>query len=143
MLSLPDWNIEVEANSEKARVGIYIKTNISYKRRIDLEGTDSNIIIIDLSCSTRIINVYRNFNPQGGVSARNKFNYQLGIISNALNKETILLGDFNLDYSKFHDINVTVGKWKPALACLIVGLLRSCCWIRDPSFSDLLLFNPL
>ena len=70
----------------------------TYTRRNDLEGVDSNLLVIDLECKTRIINVYRNFNPQGGVSARDKFNYQLGIILLAINKETVILGDFNLDY---------------------------------------------
>ena len=55
-------------------------------RRSDLEGTDSNLIIIDIegSLNTRLINVYRAFAPQNGVSQRDKFKYQLSLINTAM-----------------------------------------------------------
>ena len=107
LLTLPGMNLEIEDNTVKARTGIYITSKINYTRRKDLEGRDSNLIIVDVTGSSfnRIINVYRNFNPQGGVPARVKFNYQLEIIGQAFNKDTLLLGDFNLDYSRYHDIS--------------------------------------
>ena len=79
LLTLPGMNLEIEDNTVKARTGIYITSKINYTRRKDLEGRDSNLIIVDVTGSSfnRIINVYRNFNPQGGVPARVKFNYQL------------------------------------------------------------------
>ena len=54
----------------------------------------------------RLINVYRSFAPQSGVSQREKFKYQLLLIKNALrNKNCMLLGDFNLNYVKKNDVN--------------------------------------
>ena len=76
-----------------------------------LEGVDSNLIIIDIEgkSPTRIINVYRSFNPQNGQSQRNKFKYQLSLIREAFVKGTILLGDFNIDYQKKHCVNYSSG----------------------------------
>ena len=44
-----------------------------------------------------IINVYRSFHPPGGVSTGDFFNNQLKIIGNALCKNCLVMGDFNLD----------------------------------------------
>ena len=50
----------------------------------------------------RVINLYRSFTPQYDVSQRDKFIYQLDLIKNAITANTILPGDFNLDWSKHH-----------------------------------------
>ena len=107
ILSIKGFNFEAESNSKKARVGIYIKDNISYQRREDLEGTDLHLLVVDLNGSrkVRIINVYRSFNPTNGFSPRNNFIQQLVKIKNAFVPNTILLGDFNLDYKKQFDVN--------------------------------------
>ena len=57
VLKISGYNLAIEKNSTKSRVGIYVSNAISYVRRTDLEGTDSNIIIIDLEgkIKTRII----------------------------------------------------------------------------------------
>ena len=57
-LSNANYNLELETNSVKSRVGYYISKSVSYVRRFDLEGTDSNIIIVDLegNPNTRLIN---------------------------------------------------------------------------------------
>ena len=89
----------MEKNSLKSRVGFYIAKTLRYVRRSDLEGTDSNLIIIDIegSLNTRLINVYRSFAPQNGVSQRDKFKYQLALINTAMcNVNSILLGDFKI-----------------------------------------------
>ena len=39
------FNIELENNTEKLRVGMYIKTGINFARRRDLEGLNSNLIV--------------------------------------------------------------------------------------------------
>ena len=74
---------------------------------IHLEGVDSHIVIIDISnCAIkRIIIVYRSFNPQNNVNARTKFKYQLEVKKNAMTERCIIIGDFNLDYSKVFDVN--------------------------------------
>ena len=59
LLSFPGFSIETENNSIISRVAIYIENKVDYIRRRDLEGFDSNIIILDL------------------VSQRAKFNCQL------------------------------------------------------------------
>ena len=66
-------------------------------KQLSLEGVDSNLIIIDIKGSnpSRIINVYKSFNPQNGQSQREKFKYQLSLIKEVFIKGTILLGDFN------------------------------------------------
>ena len=107
-LDLKNFLFELEINSVKSRSGIYISQLINYKRRSDLEGIDSHITIIDITSPSsikRIINIYRSFNPQGGVNARQKFIYQLEVIKNAMIEKCLLLGDFNLDYNKIYDVN--------------------------------------
>ena len=48
--------------------------------------------------------MYRPFNPPGGDSASEFFRLQINQIKSAyINKNTILLGDFNLDWSKKGD----------------------------------------
>ena len=100
LVQLLGFVLELETNVTKKRVGMYIKSDLSYRRRFELEGKDSNVIIIDLvdERKTRIINLYRTFNPVG-MTARNKFIQQLKIVKHALTNNSILLGDFNLDYN--------------------------------------------
>ena len=98
----------METNSLKSRTGIFIKNSISFKRRFDLEGVNSHLVIIDIASNLsikRIINVYRSFNPQNNVNARVKFCYQLELIRSALDVNCVILGDFNLDYNKIYDDN--------------------------------------
>ena len=64
LIRIPGFNLELECNSRMSRVGFYISNKIDYRRCDNLEGIDSNLIIIDIlgSSTTRIINVYRSFN---------------------------------------------------------------------------------
>ena len=66
LLSFPSYVIETENNSEISREAVYISARLQYLRRVDLEGQDSNLVIIDLigHQGLRIINVYRSFTPQ-------------------------------------------------------------------------------
>ena len=103
ILSIKDYNLEIELNSVKSRVGVYINKSVEYMRMSNLEGVNSHIVIIDIpNCSIkRIINVYRSFNPQNNVNAREKFKYQLEIIKKAMTECCIVIGDFNIDYAKY------------------------------------------
>ena len=58
-LKIKNYSLELEKNSQKSRVGFYIAKSVCYVRRHDLEGTDSNLIVIDIegSLNTRLINV--------------------------------------------------------------------------------------
>ena len=93
----------VENNVEKSRVGIFIRNEIKCKRRVDLEGQNNGIIIIDVDLKKkyRILNLYRVFNPTDGRSQRQFFTDQLSLIKNALGtkdqRQPIMMGDFNLD----------------------------------------------
>ena len=133
LLSFPGYVIETETNSECARVAFYISTRINYVRRRDLEGNDSNIIVIDLEGDKkwRLINVYRSFAPQHNVTQRDKFVYQLGLIKQAFTTSSILLGDFNLDWQRRHDISYSHKNRKSWLVYLIlILLLLPCCNLR-------------
>ena len=61
MIQIPGYILELEVNAIKRRVGMYISSDLSFRRRVELEGKDSNVIIIDLmdERKTRLINVYR------------------------------------------------------------------------------------
>ena len=108
LLDINGFRLELENNSVKRRTGVFLKNDVQYKRRIELEGKDSNLLIIDIMGKKepwRLINVYRSFNPQGNVNPRVKFKYQLNIIKKALTQKSLLVGDFNLDYRKKYDVD--------------------------------------
>ena len=53
---------------------------------------------------TRIINLYRSFNPQNE-TAKELFKRQLEIIRMSFTNNTVILGDMNIDYDKKEDVN--------------------------------------
>ena len=65
LLSSANYKIEIEQSSGKARNATVIKNGIDYTRRRDLEKEDVSLVVIDVNSKpiTRIINVYRSFNP--------------------------------------------------------------------------------
>ena len=54
LLSFPGYSIEMENNSGCSRVAVYESKRVKYIRRKDLEGVDSNIIMMG-SSKLRII----------------------------------------------------------------------------------------
>ena len=107
LLTFKGYNYENESNDVKSRCGIYVKESISYVRRTDLESKNLHVIIIDVNDSKqhRIITLYRSFNPQNAIPQKQFFESQLQLLKNSINNNTIILGDFNLDQNKRHDIN--------------------------------------
>ena len=99
VLNCGGYNIELELNNEKKRVGFYIRKDLNYIRRKDLEKENSHVVIIDVksSLSLRIITLYRSFRPQGGISPEAFFTAQLEVLKNAITKNCFIMGDFNLD----------------------------------------------
>ena len=99
--------LELENNTVKKRVGCYIRENLKYRRRNDLESLNSHVIIIDFENAQknykRIINLYRSFNPIG-VTPKDLFIKQLKIIKNAFDFYTVVIGNFNLDYNRRFDV---------------------------------------
>ena len=106
LLTFPGYSIEVESNDNKQRVAVYVSNRLNYRRRNDLEGSNNHIIIIDLigGQDLRIMTIYRTFKPFENMTAREKFEIQLNLVKNAMSKNTIFLGDFNIDYAKKFDI---------------------------------------
>ena len=82
ILTFKGYSFETEINSHKSRCGIYISNTTTYTRRQDLEGKDSHLVIIDINdqLKTRIINIYRSFNPPHGHTQRNLFENQIKIL---------------------------------------------------------------
>ena len=101
LLTFRGYNYENESNTTKSRCGIYVSNKISYIRRDDLEITNMHVMIVNLNDKnkTRIINVYRPFNPVN-TTQKQFFLNQLQVIANNTTPNTIILGDFNLDHSK-------------------------------------------
>ena len=75
LLSFRDYQIQVEVNSQKSRVAVYIKNCVKFTRRYDLEGVDSQLVIIDIQGDReiRLINIYRSFNHQNGRTQKENF----------------------------------------------------------------------
>ena len=61
------------------------------------------------SCTVGL--AFININPQNNVMARDKFKYQLQLIKEASTVKCLILGDFNLDYSRVSDVHY-VNKYK-------------------------------
>ena len=66
VLSCGGFVLELEQNTDKKRVGIYLRNGVKYVRRNDLELENFHIIIVDVitHVKIRVINVYRS-NKQG------------------------------------------------------------------------------
>ena len=58
-LHIPGYSLETEKSTSTKRVATYISNNVKYRRRTDLEETNSHMIILDLGPNelTRIINI--------------------------------------------------------------------------------------
>ena len=99
LLNCNNYVIEIELANEKRRTGIYLRKDVSYTRRHDLEISDCHIVIVDIIADKkiRIINMYRSFHPPGGVPVGDFFKKQLQIVKNAICDNCIVMGDFNLD----------------------------------------------
>jgi exonuclease III len=65
LMSLPGYLYESKENTIKSRVGCYVNTNLLYVRRLDLEGSNSHLVILDPKTiqELQIINIFRCFNP--------------------------------------------------------------------------------
>ena len=54
ILNFGGYNIELEGNSEKKRTGIYLRSDVKYNRRHDLEKNDMHVVIVDVMCDVKI-----------------------------------------------------------------------------------------
>ena len=53
-MNLKNYDLELEKNSIKARTGVFIKQSVNYKRKLDLEGVNSHLVIIDIASNMPI-----------------------------------------------------------------------------------------
>lgn len=107
LLTFMGYSYESESNLYKMRCGMYLSNNVSYVRRNDLEVSNMHVIIIDINDQrkTRLINLYRPFNPLNNLNQIQFFEKQLDIIKSNFTSSTIVVGDFNLDQNKLFDIS--------------------------------------
>ena len=54
LLNCGGFNLELETNSVKKTTGIYVRRDIKYTRRKDLESPDYRIVIIDVIADVKI-----------------------------------------------------------------------------------------
>ena len=101
-MSNNEFDFEAKSSDSKHRVGVFIRNSLNYRRRIDLEKKNCHLIIIDLFGNklVRLITLYRSFRPPNSESPSAFFQKQLEIIKNNIIPNTVLLGDFNLDFEK-------------------------------------------
>ena len=52
LLSCGGYSIELEMNNEKKRAGVYVRNDIQYNRRLDLEVVDCHIVILDINVTS-------------------------------------------------------------------------------------------
>ena len=78
ILNCGGYKLELESNSVKKRAGIYIKKEMNYTRRHDLE--QNNMHIVSSGIPFRIINIYRSFRLTEGISVDKFFEKQLELI---------------------------------------------------------------
>ena len=101
LLRIPGYVLEMENNTNERRVGIYVKNNLNYVRLSRLEGQNNHLVIIELKeghINNRIINIYRSSNPFE-MTQKDLFKRQCDRICNAFNPNTVIMGDFNLDFN--------------------------------------------
>jgi hypothetical protein len=65
LMSFNDYTFESETSNVKSRTGMYVRLGTKYLRRLDLEGLNSHMVIIDINTNLelRLIALYRSFNP--------------------------------------------------------------------------------
>ena len=99
ILDCNGYILELELNNQKKRSGIYVRKNVNYVRRKDLEKENYHIVIIDVTSDVnfRLICVYRSFRPPVLASPTAFFVTKLSIIGNALTSNCYVMGDLNLD----------------------------------------------
>ena len=91
ILNCNGYNLELEMNTVKKRTGIFIRRDIKYQRREDLEKTGMHIVVIDLllDVKIRLISVYRSFRPDL-LSPNEFFKGQLEVLKNATVRNSLV-----------------------------------------------------
>ena len=101
-ISLPDYSIErKDRNRHGGGVAMYIRNNLTFVRRIDLETDDVECIWVEIKCKHRqpvlMSSIYRP--PSRSVEFIGKLSDIIDRASSEC-KEIIVTGDFNFDVSE-------------------------------------------
>ena len=54
IIRIPGYVLELEDSQDKKRVGIYIKENLKFLGRTDLEVVNTHVMVIDIECRSGI-----------------------------------------------------------------------------------------
>ena len=49
LLSCAGYTLELEMNNERKRAGVYLRNDIKYERRHDLELVDCHVVVVDIN----------------------------------------------------------------------------------------------
>ena len=102
-LNIPGYIIETSVSSSTIRTVAYIQKDVIYKRVI--EKMDTNVIKLNMDSAyeiNQIVGIYRPFKQLNNESRYEHFKSQIKEITDFLQdgKNSIITGDFNLDYAK-------------------------------------------
>ena len=127
-ISLPEYTIvRRDRNRHGGGVAMYIRNNLTFIRRNDLETDDVECLWIELKCKQRqpvlISSIYRP--PSSSVDFLDKINYIIDRASCEC-KEMIVSGDFNFDVSQDND-----GSSNPIITCFEAFQMTQL--IKDPT----------
>ena len=104
LLEIPGYNLEVECSKDyyDKRTIMYIKNNITYKRRKATEREESHIILITLENGLGIASIYRTYKLTHQQTFSQAFQEQIQILEifSDNHEEMIIVGDMNLDFNK-------------------------------------------
>lgn len=137
IMSSRNYIFEGELNNAKKRVGIFIHRKIDYIRRFELEVPDHGLVIIDLLLrpQVRIITIYRQFTNPLGETQYQFFLNQLKCIEDNITTNTVLCGDFNLNFKMQHNENYSQRALYNELNSVLnrtdlTQIVRDCTWSR-------------
>lgn len=103
-MQIHNYVLLTEISSKTIRTAIYIKKSVKFTRRSDLEKEDRHIMVVDLE-DFRLISLYRAFKNNLQEGAKTFFEEQLKLVEGNLKEQTLVLGDFNVDYNKIFSEN--------------------------------------
>ena len=128
-ISLPDYSIErKDRNRHGGGVAMYIRNNLTFVRRIDLETDDVECIWVEIKCKHRqpvlMSSIYRP--PSSSVEFIGKLSDIIDRASSEC-KEIIVTGDFNFDVSDADNS----GTSEPLISCF--NLFQMTQLVHDPT----------
>ena len=105
LIEIQGYTMELENSTGKRRSMMYISNEIKYERHAEKEQVNNHVMLISIEANKKKIqlaSIYRTFKLTSNRTHKEEFISQLDDLKNFLRngKESIVLGDFNLDYNK-------------------------------------------